>query len=186
MDAWRSLLCCRDQVGHVLEEGCPDGMLSPVLHSLGSSVQVEGGHKSSYKHCYVSVQTSVSTPVNTAVLIWPPKCSCVQQFRSQEMGKEWILYMCSLCTVPWQDGLWFSCFSPCCLNIYQWSLLPCLRVPTRQHKEYFRCGSMLSVLLGPSGWLPVGKPRVPGLFTFGLPPRKARRQLHVPGINLGA
>lgn len=66
------------------------------------------------------------------------------------------------------------------------SLLPCLRVQMTQHKEYFRCGSMLSVPLGPSGWLPVGKPRVPGLFTLGLPPRKARRHLHVPGVNLGA
>lgn len=57
------------------------------------------------------------------------------------------------------------------------SLLPYLRVQMTQHKEYFRCGSMLSVPLGTSGWLSVGKPRVPGLFTFGLPPRKARTHL---------
>lgn len=120
--------------------------------------ELTSGHKSSYKHCYVSVQTSVSAAVTTAVLIWPPKCSYVQQFRSQEMGKEWMLYFCSLCAASWQDRLWFLHFSPCCMNIYQ-RTCPCfhiLRVQMTQHKEYFRCGSMLSVPLGPSGWLPVG------------------------------
>lgn len=40
MDAQQSLLCCRDQVGHILAAGYADGLLSPVLHRLGSSVQV--------------------------------------------------------------------------------------------------------------------------------------------------
>lgn len=82
MDAQQSLLCCRDQAGHMFASGYPDGMLFPVLHRLGSSVQVGviSGHKSNYKHCYVSVQASVSTAVNTAVLIWLPKCSYMQQF----------------------------------------------------------------------------------------------------------
>lgn len=33
---------------------------------------------------------------------------------------------CSLCTASWQDGFWFSCFSPCCLNIYQWTCPFCI------------------------------------------------------------
>lgn len=89
--------------------------------------ELTSGHKSSYKHCYVSVQASVSTAVNTAVLIWPPKCSYVQQFRSQEMGKEWILYFCSLCTASWQDRFWGLCISPCCVNIYRWTC-PCFLI----------------------------------------------------------
>lgn len=69
------------------------------------------------------------------------------------------------------------------------SLLPSFTVQMKQHKEHFQWWLDAVSTFGTS-WLISAAPDLLASpwclhFAFGLPLRKASRQLHVPGINLG-
>lgn len=125
MDAQQSLLCCRDQNGHILAAG----MLSPVLHRLGSSVQV-GADKWAQKQLQTLLCLSASFCLNCCEHSWAHLASKVLlraaiQITGNGEGVDAVFF--SLCTASWQDRLWFLHVSPRCTNIHQWTY-PCFPI----------------------------------------------------------